>query len=95
MPARSVNLRRVLILGAGWLLVVLGVVGLFLPFLQGVLFLMVGFYLLSRESARARLLRRRLRARYPGLVGRIDHAKDWTHQQLARLRRREGPHDNR
>lgn len=34
----------------------LGVVGLFLPFLQGILFIVLGLTLLSRESARARRL---------------------------------------
>ncbi len=85
MPARTLNWRRILILGAGWLLVLLGVLGLFLPFLQGILFLMVGLYLLSLESARARLFRRKLRARYPKLAGHADQAKEWAHRQWARL----------
>ena len=33
MPARALNFRRILILSAGWLFIVLGVLGLFLPFL--------------------------------------------------------------
>lgn len=32
----------------------LGVVGLFLPFLQGILFIIIGLTLLGRESSRAR-----------------------------------------
>lgn len=39
-------LRRVV----GWALVVAGVAGLFLPFLQGLLFLALGLGLLSTES---------------------------------------------
>ncbi len=88
MPARPFGLRRILILGIGWLFVFLGVLGLFLPLLQGVLFLMVGLYLLSLESARARLLRRKLRARYPKLAGHADQAKEWAHRQWARLQGR-------
>lgn len=38
----------------GGLLLVLGVVGLFLPFLQGILFLIMGLSLLSTESQRAK-----------------------------------------
>jgi len=38
----------------GVLLLVLGVVGLFLPFLQGILFLIMGLSLLSTESQRAK-----------------------------------------
>src|SRR3546814_5699984 len=60
MATRS-PLKRFLILGFGWAFVLLGFAGLFLPFLQGILFLLVGLYLLSLESARARLLRPRLR----------------------------------
>jgi uncharacterized membrane protein YbaN (DUF454 family) len=39
---------------AGVLLLILGVIGLFLPFLQGVLFLVMGLTLLSTESTRAK-----------------------------------------
>ena len=38
----------------GVLLLLLGVVGLFLPFLQGILFLIMGLTLLSTESPRAK-----------------------------------------
>jgi len=43
-----------LLIALGWSLVVLGVLGLFLPFLQGVLFIVLGVGLLSRKSTRAR-----------------------------------------
>ena len=41
-----------LLMALGWLLVILGVLGLFLPFLQGVLFITLGAALLSRVSPR-------------------------------------------
>jgi uncharacterized membrane protein YbaN (DUF454 family) len=41
----------------------LGVVGLFLPFLQGILFVVIGLSLLSSESDRARRLLEWLRQR--------------------------------
>lgn len=41
---------------AGGVFLVLGVAGLFLPFLQGILFLVIGFSLLSSESEHARRL---------------------------------------
>ena len=53
MPTRALSVRRILILSAGWLFIALGVLGLFLPFLQGVLFLMIGFSLLSLEFGAA------------------------------------------
>jgi len=50
----SQRLRRPLKITAGVLLLVLGIVGLFLPFLQGILFIVMGLSLLSTESDRAK-----------------------------------------
>ena len=59
------HLVRILTLTLGWLCIGLGIVGLFLPLLQGVLLILLGLYLLSRESVIARRWFDRLRARYP------------------------------
>ena len=64
---RKRNVRQIVILVAGWTFIVLGVLGLFLPILQGILFLLIGLFLLSKESARARMFRQWLRRRYPKL----------------------------
>lgn len=48
------HIRRKVKIAVGVLLLALGVVGLFLPFLQGVLFLIMGLTLLSTESTRAK-----------------------------------------
>jgi uncharacterized membrane protein YbaN (DUF454 family) len=58
-----------LILGS--FLVVLGVVGLFLPFLQGFLFLFVGGSLLSSESKWVRGKMAALRKRFPRQTARV------------------------
>jgi uncharacterized protein len=50
----------------GLILLPLGVVGLFLPFLQGVLFLLVAVALLSSEIPYVARWRDRVRARFPG-----------------------------
>ena len=47
---------RVIRLAAGWLLIVVGVIGLFLPVLQGILFILSGLAVLSTESRWARIL---------------------------------------
>ena len=65
---------------------VLGVLGLFLPFLQGVLFLLVGFYLLSLVDPRARLLRLRLRRRWPKFGRGLDEAEGWVKRGWRKLR---------
>ena len=84
MATRS-SIKRFTILGFGWAFVLLGAAGLFLPFLQGILFLLVGLYLLSLESPRARLFRQRLRKRYPSLARKSDEAAKWMHRQRDRL----------
>lgn len=60
---------------AGWVFIFLGVAGLFLPVLQGILFLMIGLYLLSRKAPWARRLLNRLRCRYPRLSGRLKETR--------------------
>ena len=44
------RLKRILVFSAGILFVLLGLVGLALPFLQGILFLIIGIILLSITS---------------------------------------------
>ena len=44
------RIKRYAILGLGWVFIFLGILGLFLPILQGILFLTIGLILLSRES---------------------------------------------
>ena len=48
--AMSRRTRSLVIQGLGWTFMVLGVLGLFLPILQGILFLAIGMVLLSYES---------------------------------------------
>jgi Putative transmembrane protein (PGPGW) len=59
------RLKRLTILIAGWAFILLGVAGLFLPILQGVLFLLVGLLILSTEYVWAHRLLGKLRARFP------------------------------
>lgn len=55
----------------GWILVILGIAGLFLPFLQGILFLFLGVTILSSESKWVRRALSKLGKRYPRQVARI------------------------
>jgi uncharacterized membrane protein YbaN (DUF454 family) len=73
-PLRS-KWRRFLILFSGWMFVVLGVLGIFLPILQGILFLAVGFYLLSLESPWAHRKIEQMREKYPRLGATFDQAR--------------------
>ncbi|MCP4329504.1 MAG: DUF454 domain-containing protein [Alphaproteobacteria bacterium] len=90
--------KRAALLSLGWIFVLLGIAGLFLPILQGILFLLVGVYFLSLGSARARLVRQRvrrwLRQRYPERFARFEtlekQAMDWIRRRLAPLKARFG-----
>jgi uncharacterized membrane protein YbaN (DUF454 family) len=49
----------------GWFFVGLGILGLFLPFLQGFLFIMIGLAILSTRSEQVKRLLKHLEDRYP------------------------------
>ena len=78
---------RLLLLGLGWFLLLLGVVGLVLPGLQGVLTMLLGAAILSIASdAVYRPMRRLLRDRWPGLWRKLDGFRDRWRARLARWR---------
>jgi len=84
-------MKRILVLIVGWAFIVVGIIGLFLPVLQGILFLMIGLIILSTEYHWARRLLEKVRERFPGLA-RVSHeaaekAKAW----LRRIRREPEP----
>lgn len=64
------RVKRMLVLIAGWSFILLGIAGLILPFLQGVLFILLGLIILSSQYAWARLLLAKLRKRFPK-IGRV------------------------
>jgi len=59
--------KRIVILIVGWTFILLGIVGLFLPILQGVLFILVGLIILSSEYLWAHHLLARVKERFPKL----------------------------
>ena len=71
--------RRFLLWVTGWFCIFLGVLGIFLPILQGILFLLIGLFILSRVSPRIRLFRQKLKARarvrYPKWTGTFEEAE--------------------
>jgi uncharacterized membrane protein YbaN (DUF454 family) len=76
--------KRILVLIAGWGFILLGIVGLVLPILQGVLFLLVGLIILSSEYVWANRLLIRVRERFPKIGRTADKA---TEKATAWLRR--------
>ena len=68
-------MKSIGVLILGWFFVGLGIVGLFLPFLQGVLFIMIGLGILSSRSATIKRLLDGLEKRYPDQYQRIETLK--------------------
>ena len=84
----SAQIKRKLYLVVGTFFVILGVLGLFLPILQGVLFLFVGLVLLSKGSSRVRALKQRFKRRYPKWGAKIEQAEAWAKEMPPRVKAR-------
>jgi uncharacterized membrane protein YbaN (DUF454 family) len=74
------------LLGAGWALLGLGVVGLLLPGLQGLLMIVVGAAVLSVASDTVHRWMQRLLARHPSWRQRLDDFRHKLHSRLSRHR---------
>ena len=59
------HIKKIGISIVGWLFIILGILGLFLPILQGVLFIMVGMAILSSRSEIIKRFLNYLQKRYP------------------------------
>ena len=81
------KLKRVALLSVGWAFIFLGIAGLFLPVLQGILFLAIGLFILSSEYVWAHKLLQRLRQRFPAIAKQSDAASIRASQWVGRLRR--------
>lgn len=86
----NARIKRVLVLIVGWCFILLGIVGLFLPILQGVLFLLIGLIILSSEYVWAHHLLTKLRQRFPKLSRTADEAMAKAARWLHLSRQHEG-----
>lgn len=78
--AATSPVRRWLLATTGWGFVILGVAGLFLPFLQGILFLVIGLIVLSRQSPWAARQLERFRATHPAVDrSYVEALRRWHH----------------
>lgn len=71
------TMTRVLVLVLGWALILLGIIGLFVPILQGILFILLGLWVLSRESQWAHRSLSKMRLRFPAADRRLT---EWQHK---------------
>jgi uncharacterized membrane protein YbaN (DUF454 family) len=65
-------IKKLGLLIIGWFFIVLGILGLFLPFLQGILFILIGLTILSSRSETIRRFLRHLEERYPQHHKRVE-----------------------
>ncbi len=86
----NVAVKKALALIAGWAFIVLGVVGLFLPLMQGVLFIMIGLTILSGEYVWAHHLLSKVRNRFPRIARLSDRAREKASGWLRRAPGQEG-----
>jgi uncharacterized membrane protein YbaN (DUF454 family) len=84
MPAQS-RTKKVVVLVLGWTFVLLGILGLFLPVLQGILFLLIGLFILSSEYVWAHRLLGKLKNRFPKLAVRLDEASRKAHAWMGKV----------
>ncbi len=70
------GLKKLVFLIIGWTFLILGIFGLFLPFLQGILFIMIGLAILSSQSKRIRDLLKKMEKCYPHLHQRLEVWKE-------------------
>ncbi len=83
------HLKRLGVLILGWGFILVGFVGLFLPVLQGILFLLIGLFILSSEYVWAHHLLEKLKARFPRIAAQFDRARERAEHWLHRGRRSE------
>jgi uncharacterized membrane protein YbaN (DUF454 family) len=80
--------KKWLVLIVGWTFIVLGIAGLFLPILQGILFLMIGMIILSSEYVWAHRLLQKIRERFPKAAAQFQEASEkarvWTRHEATR-----------
>ncbi len=69
--------KRIVVIVAGVVFIVLGLAGLALPFLQGFLFLAIGLILLSISSPRFRAWAITHTARYPKTQATLEKIEKW------------------
>ena len=79
------RVKKIVLLLLAWSLIVLGVIGLFLPIVQGVLLLIVGLLILSSEYVWAHKLLLKVRSRFPEFASRLDEAAIKAHRWSGNL----------
>lgn len=75
------NIKDLGVITLGWVFIFLGIIGLFLPVLQGFLFLLIGLYILSKRSVWAQRFLAKIKRRIPRLSGKLELAR-WKGERI-------------
>lgn len=59
------KIKKIALIILGWLFIFVGIIGLFLPFLQGILFIMIGLAILSSRSETIKRFLKHIEERHP------------------------------
>ena len=73
----SKKIKKILILTTGIIFIIFGLLGLILPFLQGILFLIIGFILISFYFPKIRLLIKKHLEQHSHLSPTINKIELW------------------
>lgn len=84
-PKQRPRLVHYAILTLGWGFIGLGILGIFLPILQGILFLAIGAAILSRESATFRRGIGWIRKRFPKFAAQMDAVQERAERAIAKV----------
>jgi uncharacterized membrane protein YbaN (DUF454 family) len=71
------NIKKAAVLTAGIVFIVLGLLGLVLPFLQGILFLLIGLLLISVCIPKVRMLLKKHTERHQKISSTIEKIEVW------------------
>jgi len=71
------KVKKVFVLIIGIIFIILGLLGLVLPFLQGIIFLAIGFFLLSFYFPKVRFWIKKHTEHYPSLSSAINKIEIW------------------
>ena len=66
------RIKKIGILIIGWFFIGLGIIGLFLPILQGILFIMIGLAILSSRSKLVKRFLKHIEERHPHFHARVE-----------------------
>lgn len=76
------HVKKAALIAAATISILLGIAGLFLPLLQGWLFLAIGIILLSIVVPSVREWRSRHTVRFPKLHKKIEELEEWVRRSL-------------